>query len=112
VKNNASGHFLVLVRYRQRSVFGIDDEDSQQARRIRVTCILTDPVMRARHLVEAFADLVDLSGLIVNLAANGAGAAERSARSQQSLSNELPTLSNWRSGFVASGAVAQICQAG
>lgn len=63
---------LLLVGYGQALVFGIDDEDSQQARRVPVTRILTDPVMRAGHLVEAFADLVDLGGLIVDLAANGA----------------------------------------
>src|SRR5262249_3068205 len=62
---------LLLVRYSQRSVFGIDDEDGQKARRIPVTRILTDPVMRARRLVEAFADVVDFNGLIVNLASNG-----------------------------------------
>jgi hypothetical protein len=62
----------LLVRYRQRVVFGIDDEDSQQARRITVTRILTDPVMRARHFVESFADVVNLNWLIVNLASNGA----------------------------------------
>ena len=34
--------------------------------------ILTDPVMRTGQLVEAFAGLVDFSGLIIDLAANGA----------------------------------------
>jgi hypothetical protein len=63
---------LLLVRYSQRFVIGIDDEDSQEACRVPVTGILTDPVMRAGHLVEAFADLVDFCGLIANLAANGA----------------------------------------
>jgi len=66
-----SSRSLLLVRCGERSVFGIDDEDSQQARRIPVTRILTDPVMRARHLVEAFADAVDFNRLIVNLASNG-----------------------------------------
>ena len=62
----------ILVRYSQGIVFGIDDENSQEARRLPVTRILTDPVMRAGDLVEAFTDLVDFSGLIANLAANGA----------------------------------------
>src|SRR4030095_4945200 len=48
------------------------DEDIQQARRIPFARILTDPVMRAGHLLETFADLVDFSRLIVHLAANGA----------------------------------------
>src|SRR4029453_16460294 len=38
---------LLLVRYSQRFVIGIDDEDSQEACRVPVTGILTDPVMRA-----------------------------------------------------------------
>src|SRR5262249_41623608 len=72
LSSGALSRSLLLVRYRQGSVFGIDDEDSQQARTLCLTRILTDPVMRARHLVEAFAGLVDFSGLVANLAANGA----------------------------------------
>src|SRR5262245_48353217 len=72
LSSGALSRFLLVVRYSQGSVFGIDDEDSQQARRFCVTRILTDSVMRARQLVEAFAGLVDFSGLVANLAANGA----------------------------------------
>src|SRR5262249_56093504 len=71
LSSGALSRSLLLVRYRQGSVFGIDDEDSQQARRLCFTRILTDPVMRARHLVEAFAGLVDFSGLVATLPPNG-----------------------------------------
>ena len=46
---------------------------AKKARGFAVTRILTHFVMRARHFVKPFPDLVDLISLIVNLAANGAG---------------------------------------
>src|SRR5262245_48686565 len=54
-------------------VVGVDDEDGQEARRVAVTRVLTYSVMRARHLVKAFADPVDRGRRIVHLAANGTG---------------------------------------
>src|SRR4051812_528299 len=57
---------MLLVWCRQSFVFGIHDEDCQQACGFAVTRILADPVVRTGDLVEAFADVVNLGGLMVS----------------------------------------------
>ena len=64
---------LLLVRYGQGIVVGVDDEDGQQARGFAVTRVFTHFVMRARHLLPAFTDPVDPRGLVIDLAANSTG---------------------------------------
>src|SRR5918998_6830743 len=68
-----AARFLLLVRYGEGIVLGVDDEDSQQARRFAVARVLAHPVMRARQLVKAFADPIDPGGFLIDLAANGTG---------------------------------------
>src|SRR5580700_8596153 len=57
-----------VIRGRQGTVFGIDDEYGKQLRRFSIARVATDQMMCSRRLIPALARAVDVFGLTLYLA--------------------------------------------